>query len=429
MVDECTQELQELSEIAKMEPHSAYKNFVFSMKQKWNHAMRTIPDLSQHLQPLENKIKTSFLPNLFSCQVNENLRDLIALPARMGGMGIINPVKVAGDEHRNSTRVTAPLTSLIKEQDGYGTVDPRAIKDIKKQISRDREKEQRQRLNEIQNSGHLDEIHTRKLEMSLEKGASNWLTTLPIKEEGFSMTKQEFHTALAIRYVLPVPRLPDRCSCGVKFTIDHAMICKKGGYICQRHNELRDLTYQMMREVCKNAEKEPLLQPLTGEKFQHATANTLDNARLDLSAQGFWTRGERAFFDIRVFDPVALSYMNQSLEASHGKQEEHKRLCYEERIINVEHGSFTPLIFTIAGGMSRGTQKFYDRLAEMLAESRGQTKSTVVAWMRCRLSFSLLRSAILCLRGTRRRNIASTEVRNTEIQSAVSAGQLNVDGW
>ena len=185
----------------------------------------------------------------------------------------------------------------------------------------------------------------------------------------------------------------------------------------------------MMSEVCKNAEKEPLLQPLTGEKYQHATANTLDNARLDLSAQVFWTRGERAFFDIRVFDPVALSYMNQSLEASHGKQEEHKRLCYEERIINVEHGSFTPLIFTIAGGMSRGTQKFYDRLAEMLAESRGQPKSTVVAWMRCRLSFSLLRSAILCLRGTRRRNIAPTEVRNTEIESAVSTGQLTVDEW
>ena len=185
----------------------------------------------------------------------------------------------------------------------------------------------------------------------------------------------------------------------------------------------------MAREVCKNVEKEPQLQPLTGEKFHHATANTLDNARLDLSAHGFWTRGERAFFDIRVFDPVAVSYMNQSLEASHRKQEEHKRRCYEERIINVEHGSFTPLIFTIAGGMSRGTQKFYDRLAEMLAESRGQPKSTVVAWMRCRLSFSLLRSAILCLRGTRRRNIAPTEVRDTEIQSAVSVGQLTVDGW
>ena len=67
LVDEWLLELQNLSEIAKTEPHSAYTNFIYSMKQKWNYAMRTIPDIRQHLQPLETNIKVSLLPNLFSC--------------------------------------------------------------------------------------------------------------------------------------------------------------------------------------------------------------------------------------------------------------------------------------------------------------------------------------------------------------------------
>ena len=52
-------------------------------------------------------------------------------------------------------------------------------------------------------------------------------------------------------------------------------------------------------------EVEPLLQPLTGEKLKYQTSIKEDNARLDLSALGFWRRGEKAFFEIRVFDLVA----------------------------------------------------------------------------------------------------------------------------
>ena len=94
MVNEWVQEIQELSKIAKTEPHSAYTNFIYSMKMKWNYAMRTIPELAKYLQPLEESIRTEFLPSLFSCSINDTLRDLIVLPARLGGMRITNPVKI-----------------------------------------------------------------------------------------------------------------------------------------------------------------------------------------------------------------------------------------------------------------------------------------------------------------------------------------------
>ena len=63
---------------------------------------------------------------------------------------------------------------------------------------------------------------------------------------------------------------------------------------------------------------------------------------------------------------------------------------------------------------------------EMLAESRGQPKSIVTAWMRCRLSFSLLRSAILCMRGTRNkpRQIVE-ELHYTDFEVDARVGRIN----
>ena len=150
----------------------------------------------------------------------------------------------------------------------------------------------------------------KRIEMCLQKGVSNWLSALPLKEAGFSLNKLEFRDAIALRYDRPVPRLPDIWACGNEFTRNHAMICKTGGFVSLRHNELHDLTGNMLREACRNVEVEPLLQPLTGEKLRYQTSIKEDNARLDLSALGFWRCGEKAFFDIRVFEPVAQSHFN-----------------------------------------------------------------------------------------------------------------------
>ena len=51
------------------------------------------------------------------------------------------------------------------------------------------------------------------------------------------------------------------CVCGVHFTVDHAMICKRGGFIIQRHNELRDLEGELLKTVCYDVE----VEPVTGE--------------------------------------------------------------------------------------------------------------------------------------------------------------------
>ena len=110
------------------------------------------------------------------------------------------------------------------------------------------------------------------------------------------------------------------------------MICKKG-FISLQHDDLRDITYELLSEVCKGVEYEPMLQPLTGKTLKYQTAKTENKARLDVSALGFWRRDQRVFFDISVFDPVAPSLAHQSLDAAHSKQENEKPRQYADIIL------------------------------------------------------------------------------------------------
>ena len=80
-----------------------------------------------------------------------------------------------------------------------------------------------------------------------------------------------------------------------------------------RHNTIRDLTAKVLTEVCKDVSVEPHLHPITGETLDEATANTSDEARLYIATRGFWVPGKKAFFDIRVFTPVAGRYRNSKI--------------------------------------------------------------------------------------------------------------------
>jgi len=64
-------------------------------------------------------------------------------------------------------------------------------------------------------------------------------------------------------------------------------------------------------------------------------------------------------------------------------------------------GSFTPLVFSTFGGMGHASTVFYKRLAFLVSLKGGVTYNSVMSWLCCRIRFSLLRSAITCLRGAR----------------------------
>ena len=110
-------------------------------------------------------------------------------------------------------------------------------------------------------------------------------------------------------YVEIRPKMSDvskSCVCGEPYAISHCLTCKKGGFINIRHNVVRDTTHKLLTEVCRDVRLEPALQPVTGEDLPVGT-NITNGARSDVSALGLWAPLTRAFFDIRVFNPLAPS--------------------------------------------------------------------------------------------------------------------------
>ena len=80
--------------------------------------------------------------------------------------------------------------------------------------------------------------------------------------------------------------------------------------------------------MCNDVRIEPSLQALTGEAFANRSANTSAEARLDISARGFWTKHQMAFFDVRVFDPNAKRYEKKSLQQCYSLNEKEKKRQY-----------------------------------------------------------------------------------------------------
>ena len=152
------------------------------------------------------------------------------------------------------------------------------------------------------------------------------------------------------------------------------------------------------------------------------SANRHDDARADIRATGFWGRQQCAFFDVRVFHPNAQSYRHSSIPSLYRRHEQTKKREYGDRIREVENGSFTPLVFATTGGMGREATLFYKRLADQISKKNNTTYCKTMAWIRCTLSFSLLRSAVMCIRGSRS---TSHRVPNASLELGVAESRLS----
>ena len=75
----------------------------------------TTPDISHLFEPLEKCIAEHFLISLFK-HYDDNLQDVVALPAKLGGLSIFDPARIADYEHEYSIRATETLIRLIMEQ-------------------------------------------------------------------------------------------------------------------------------------------------------------------------------------------------------------------------------------------------------------------------------------------------------------------------
>ena len=82
--------------------------------------------------------------------------------------------------------------------------------------------------------------------------------------------------------------------------------------------------------------------------------------------------------------------------------EKEKKKNYNERILEVEHGSFMPIVMSAYRGIGKEANKFYNCLAELLAEKKNQQLLVMTSWIRRKLIFILINSIYMCIRGSRR---------------------------
>ena len=168
-----------------------------------------------------------------------------------------------------------------------------------------------------------------------------------------------------------------------------------------RHNRIRDLEASILRDVCKDVKVEPELMPVGSSSI--ASTNLSEKARLDVSAVGIWSPMERTFLDVRVVHPNSLSYQGKQINKIYEQNEKEKKRTYNQRIIQVEKASFTPLVFTTSGGMGPECTKFHKKIAQLISIKTKEDYSQVMNHLRTRLRFTLLRSTLIALRGERGR--------------------------
>ena len=84
--------------------------------------------------------------------------------------------------------------------------------------------------------------------------------------------------------------------------------------------------------------------------------------------------------------------------------------------------SFTPLVFSTFGGIGGSGTTVFKRLASLIATQRDQPYTSVMAWIRCSINFSLLRSAVTCLRGVQSHRGSPIFIGALDL--AVSEGQV-----
>ena len=82
------------------------------------------------------------------------------------------------------------------------------------------------------------------------------------------------------------------------------------------------------------------------------------------------------------------------------KHEKEKKRAYTSRIMNVEHRTFSPLVFPSTGGKDPETSMLHKHIAQKMANKTEEKFEKAQTLIRCKLSFLILRSVLLCIRGS-----------------------------
>ena len=214
------------------------------------------------------------------------------------------------------------------------------------------------------------------------------------------------------------PDLPLHCDgCDTKFTISHALDCKKGGLVTARHNELRDgvaelagkaFTPDHVRDdpliysgrAMSRTKHKPAGSKLTTPPDRTAAAPEVTEQKGDLLIRDLWQQGTDSVHDMRVVNTGALSYVHRSPEKCLHEAKRGKKKMYLEACLQ-QHRQFYPFVALMDGLLGVEATATLKRTASRLATKWRQPYSKTCGYVKSRVAINLVRATHRCLRGFR----------------------------
>ena len=152
--------------------------------------MRTIPDISDQLNQLDELITSEFIPVITGgIRCSDIERKLLSLLSQLGGLGIPIFTEISNQEYEYSLMLSKDLSTRIMKQEIQLSSET-DVQNIKRKIKNQKQKKHQAKLENIRS--YLTEEQIRLNNLNQEHGSSSWLTTLPLSEEGYDLTKQLF---------------------------------------------------------------------------------------------------------------------------------------------------------------------------------------------------------------------------------------------
>ena len=123
-----------------------------------------------------------------------------------------------------------------------------------------------------------------------------------------------------------------------------------------------------------------------------------------------------------VFNANSPSYRDKTPQQLYKAQEQEKKAAYNQRVIQVEKATFTPLISSTTGGMGPETTRFHNLIAQHIAEKKKEDYPDVMKHIRTRIRLSILRGTLVAIRETEAdEDVNSKQLRiSRSIQSLIT---------
>jgi hypothetical protein len=349
-----------------------------NLQQEWQIVQRVVKDSRASVTAVEEAISQAFLPSLFDNIFDDGnpRRKLATLPVKFAGLAIPNPITSSHSNHKASTLMCSYLIATLRGNVEFHTYEHKeVIQEVKAELTTRNNARHETVLTALASKLSCNDHRT----ILQGKATGQWLSVLPSLANGTELSAQEFRDALLFRYARSPPDLPSQCDgCLDKFSVRHALSCKKGGLVISRYNEIQDaLSDLAFRALFPSAvHDKPRINSSRPAEVKHATepipgvktlrSNRTNEDRGNILIQGCWAHGMDCIIDVRITDVDAKANRSRAPGndlAQHKREKKKKYLgpCLEQR----RH--FTPFVVSTDGLLGKEAKTLLKRLSALLS--------------------------------------------------------------